>query len=104
MSAELPKMGVKYMRADASAWGGFAACREGDVGAFPVISLAESQEAARLAMESAAKVCDAEVERLKDHAKKTPLLENMCHTLMVEALACAKAIRAIANESEERHG
>jgi hypothetical protein len=51
MSADLKMGGLKYMRADGSAWGGFAACREGDIGAFPVIAL---EDAAVLSQKEAA--------------------------------------------------
>lgn len=45
--------GIKYMRADGSAWGGFAACREGDVGAFPVIAQEDVADQVRAAYEQA---------------------------------------------------
>lgn len=35
----LPFTGVKFMRADGCAYGGYAACREDDAGAFPVVAL-----------------------------------------------------------------
>ena len=53
-----------WMRADGSAWGGYASCREGDVGSFAVIRetdhLAAIKAARSQALEEAIAACQAE--------------------------------------------
>ena len=80
MAEPLGFVGIKYMRADGAAWGGFAACREGDVGAFPVIAVSE-----------AAAVCDDQEEPAW-YGYENP------NTFDDGKRACVSALRALAGK------